>query len=211
MKKAAGSKAAEVRGQRPEEQAEHKHLHLKTFTVMTSWSKRVTRHELMKIYAFLFVETPYLVRCRWVDSRIKMNANSFLLVHVSAHRANVVNPVRLRCAWPMVYVSRVAVELEPFPAVIGREAGYTWTGRQSITGPHRDTQPCTLTITARDSLDIPVNLTFWTVGGSRSIRREPTHTQGEHADSTQKEPAGTWTWNPLLWGDDANHHTTVQP
>jgi len=64
MKKAAGSKAAEVRGQRPEEQAEHKHLHLKTFTVMTSWSKRVTRHELMKIYAFLFVETPYLVRCR---------------------------------------------------------------------------------------------------------------------------------------------------
>jgi len=28
----------------------------------------------------------------------------------------------------------------------------------------------------------------WIVGGSRSTRREPTHTRGEHANSTQKGP-----------------------
>ena len=39
--------------------------------------------------------------------------------------------------------------MDPILAVTGREAGYTWTGHQSITGPHRDThdtQPCTLTL-----------------------------------------------------------------
>uniref|UniRef100_A0A3P8RRN4 Potassium voltage-gated channel subfamily A member 2 n=1 Tax=Amphiprion percula TaxID=161767 RepID=A0A3P8RRN4_AMPPE len=29
---------------------------------------------------------------------------------------------------------------------------------------------------------------FWTVGGSRSTRRKPTHAQGEHANSMQKDP-----------------------
>jgi len=77
---------------------------------------------------------------------------------------------------------------------------------------HRATQrqPCTLTLTPKDSLESPVNLTacFWMVGGSRRTRREPTHTRGEHADSTQKEPAGIQTF---LRGDGANHHTTKQP
>ena len=38
---------------------------------------------------------------------------------------------------------------------------------------------------------------------------EPTHTRGEHANSTQKGPRRDS--NLLLWGDGANHHTTVQP
>jgi len=69
---------------------------------------------------------------------------------------------------------------------LGERRGTPWTGRQSITGPHRDrrdTQPCMLTPTRWDNLESPMNskLTwcFWTVGGSQS-------TQGEHANSTQK-------------------------
>jgi len=43
---------------------------------------------------------------------------------------------------------------------LGKRQGRPWTGRQSITGPHRDkrdTQPCTLT--PRDNLESPINLT----------------------------------------------------
>ena len=75
----------------------------------------------------------------------------------------------------------------------GDRRGSPWTGRQSITGPHRDKrdkQPCMHTFTPKDNLESLVNLTacFWTVGGSRSTRREPTYTRGEHANSTQKGP-----------------------
>ena len=41
---------------------------------------------------------------------------------------------------------------------------------------------------SRTILESPIILT-WTVGGSRSTRREPTHTRGEHANSTQKGPS----------------------
>uniref|UniRef100_A0A3P9HSC0 NACHT domain-containing protein n=1 Tax=Oryzias latipes TaxID=8090 RepID=A0A3P9HSC0_ORYLA len=34
----------------------------------------------------------------------------------------------------------------------------------------------------------PWTESFWTVGGSRSPRRKPTHARGEHANSTQKSP-----------------------
>ena len=97
--------------------------------------------------------------------------------------------------------------MEPIPAVIGREAGYTWTGHQSITGPQRHNRAHSQS--SRVNLKSPVNLTacFWTVGGSRRTRREPTHTRGEHAASTQTEPAGIRTRNPLLWGYGADHHT----
>jgi len=76
----------------------------------------------------------------------------------------------------------------PIPAVIGREAGYTWTGRQSITGPHRDKrdkQPHTLT--PNDNLETPVNLTacLWTVGGSRRTRREPGENPHIHGENMQ--------------------------
>uniref|UniRef100_A0A669DAA6 Metalloendopeptidase n=1 Tax=Oreochromis niloticus TaxID=8128 RepID=A0A669DAA6_ORENI len=48
-------------------------------------------------------------------------------------------------------------------------------------------------LTPSDNLDYPINLSpqtacLWTVGGSRSTRREPTQTRGEHANSTQKDP-----------------------
>ena len=55
--------------------------------------------------------------------------------------------------------------LEPIPAVIGREAGYT-LGRSPVH--HRATQRQTTTHT----------LTW----------REPTHTRGDYANSTQKSP-----------------------
>jgi len=47
--------------------------------------------------------------------------------------------------YPLNPSVRLGGGLEPIPAVIGREAGPPWTGRQSITGPHRDKQPHTLT------------------------------------------------------------------
>ena len=61
----------------------------------------------------------------------------------------------------------------------GERRGTPWTGRQSIAGPHRDKrdkQPHTLTLTPKDNLKSPINLTcmfFWTVGGSQRTRREP--------------------------------------
>ena len=70
-----------------------------------------------------------------------------------------------------------------------------WTGHQSITGPHRDKrdkQPHTCSHSLlRTILETPINLTciFWMVGGSWSTRREPTHTRGEHANSTHKGPS----------------------
>jgi len=70
-------------------------------------------------------------------------------------------------------------------AVIEREAGYT-LDRSPVY--HRATQrqtgqttPHMLTLTPRDNLE--------TVGGRRNTWREPTHTRGEHANSTQKGPS----------------------
>ena len=44
---------------------------------------------------------------------------------------------------------------------------------------------------------------FWEVGGSRSIRSEPRHTWGEHADSTQTGPRWDSNQEPSCC---ANHH-----
>jgi len=44
--------------------------------------------------------------------------------------------------------------LEPIAVVTGQEEGY-----QSITGPHRDKQPSTLTLTPKVNLESPLNLT----------------------------------------------------
>ncbi|MED6246092.1 hypothetical protein ATANTOWER_012749 [Ataeniobius toweri] len=57
----------------------------------------------------------------------------------------------------------------------GKRLGTPWTGRQSITGQHRDTQnkqPRTHPFTPKGNLERPINLTvmFWTVGGSWSTR-----------------------------------------
>ena len=100
-------------------------------------------------------------------------------IHPSIHFLYPLNPsVGLRGGW----------SLSQRP--LGERRGTPWTGRQSITGPHkekRDKQPHTL---LRTILETPINLkgmVFWTVGG------EPMHTWGEHANSTQKGPS--WELN----------------
>jgi len=69
------------------------------------------------------------------------------------------------------------IQFEPIPSVIGREAGYIMD--RSITGPHedkRDKRPCTLTLTPRDSLETPINLTcMFLDGGRRPGYPERTH------------------------------------
>ena len=46
--------------------------------------------------------------------------------------------------------------------------GTPWTGHQSITGPHRNKQPCTLTLSPKVNLETPINLTH--VFGSLIIK-----------------------------------------
>jgi len=45
----------------------------------------------------------------------------------------------------------------------------SWGERQRTpwTGPHRDKQPSTLTLTTRDNLETPINLTYMFLGGGR--------------------------------------------
>jgi len=137
----------------------------------------------------------------WCLLRKEMKQFSDVRWHQSIHPSSL----------PAWSVGRVAGGWSLSQRSSGERRGSPWTGRRSITGPHRDKQP--LTLTPKDNLESPVNLTAccWTVGGTRRTQREPTHTRGEHADSTQEEPAGNQTRNPLLWGDGADHHTAVQP
>jgi len=54
--------------------------------------------------------------------------------------------------------------------------GTPWTGRQSITGPHRDKQPNTLTFTPKDNLELSINLTcMFLDGGKKPEYPERTH------------------------------------
>ena len=56
----------------------------------------------------------------------------------------------------------------------GERWGTPWTGRQSITGPHRDEQPCTLAL--RTILESPINLTcMFLDGGRKTEYPERTH------------------------------------
>ena len=99
----------------------------------------------------------------------------------------------------------------------GERWGTPWTGRQSITGPHWDKQnkqPCMLTLTPKDNSETPINLTCMFLEGGREPlneearvpQREPTHKLHTERSQVGIEP-GTLS----LWGDGANHHTTVQP
>ena len=73
----------------------------------------------------------------------------------------------LRCCVSFGAVSfavkrKVFLPILAIPAVIGREAGYTLDRLPFHHRPHRDkrdTQPSTLTLTPRDNLESPVNLT----------------------------------------------------
>ncbi|KAF7646958.1 hypothetical protein LDENG_00179600, partial [Lucifuga dentata] len=62
------------------------------------------------------------------------------------------------------------------------------TDCQSIAGL---TQRQTNSFTPTGNLEFPIHLTCMSleVGGSRSTRRDPMRTRGEHANSTQKGPA----------------------
>ena len=92
-----------------------------------------------------------------------------------------------------------------------------WTGRQSITGPHRDKrdkQPHTITLTPWDNLESPVNLTCMFLDGGR----KPEYPERTHAYTgrtcklhTERPQVGVEPGTLSLWGDGANHHTTVQP
>jgi len=89
---------------------------------------------------------------------------------------------------------------------LGERRGTPWTGRQSITGPHRDkwdTRPCTpmLPLTPRVNLEPPRNPTYmiWTVGGSRSTGQNP-RIHGENMQTLHRKASR----NLFLWGDGAH-------
>jgi len=102
----------------------------------------------------------------------------------------------------------------PYPS---ERRGTPWTGRQSITGPHRDKQPHTHSHSLlRTILETPINLTRMFLDGGRkpeySQRTHAVCVERTHANSTQKGPQpGDEPGTLLLWGDGANHHTTMQP
>ena len=59
----------------------------------------------------------------------------------------------------------------------GERRGTHWTGRQSIAGPHGDKQPHTLTLTPKDNLESPINLTCMFLDGGR----KPEYPERTHA------------------------------
>ncbi|MED6277349.1 hypothetical protein CHARACLAT_012477 [Characodon lateralis] len=66
--------------------------------------------------------------------------------------------------------------------------------------------------TPKGNLEKPIKQScFWTVRGSRSTRREPTHAWGEHANSRQKDPRQRIEPRTLLLqGNSATNCATVQ-
>ena len=97
----------------------------------------------------------------------------------------------------------------------GERRGTPWTCRQSITGQHRDKrdkQPHTRSHSLlRTILESPINLTCMFLDGGR----KPEYPERTHAYTgrtcrlhTERSQSGDRT---SLWGDGANHHTTVQP
>ena len=82
----------------------------------------------------------------------------------------------------------------------GERRGTPWTGRQSITGPHRDKQPHTRWHSLlRTILETPINLTCMFLDSGR--KQEPGENPRIHEENMQtphrKASAGSLTWNPL--------------
>jgi len=100
---------------------------------------------------------------------------------------------------------------------LGERRGTPSTGRQSITGPHRDKQPQRKTTsqiyTLRDNF-APINLTFMFLdSGKKPEYLERTHAYMGRTCKlhTERPQSGLEPGTLLLCGDGANHHTTVQP
>ena len=84
-----------------------------------------------------------------------------------------------------------------------------WSLSQRSSGERRAIQRQTITHTLlRTSLETPINLTCMFIG-CRSTWREPTHTGGEHANSTQKGPS--WELNLELSRCEVTVVTTTPP
>ena len=90
----------------------------------------------------------------------------------------------------------------------GERRGIPWTGRQSITGPHRDKrdkQPHTL---LRTILESSINLTCMFLDGGRKPEY-PERTRGAHAKPIQKGPR--WGSNLEPCHCEATVLTTTPP
>ena len=97
-----------------------------------------------------------------------MDACCYPSIHPSIHFLYPLNPlVGSRGGWSLSQRS------------LGEKQGTPWTGHQSITGPHRDKrdkQPHTLTLTPKDNLESPVNLTCMFLDGGRKPERTHAYT-----------------------------------
>ena len=100
----------------------------------------------------------------------------------------------------------------------GERQGTCRTGRQSITGPHRDKrdkQPHTCSHSLQGTnLETPINLTFMFLDGGK----KPEYPERTHAYTgrtcklhTERPQLGVEPETLSLWGNGANHHTTMQP
>ena len=70
----------------------------------------------------------------------------------------------------------------------GERQGTPWTGHQSITWPHTDKQPCTLTLTPRDNLvtDQP-NMHVFGLWQEAGVPGENPRLQGENMQSPHRK------------------------
>ncbi|MEQ2279182.1 hypothetical protein AMECASPLE_006764 [Ameca splendens] len=82
----------------------------------------------------------------------------------------------------------------------GEKKGTPWAGCQSIKGQHRHTQDKQLSTNTQSC--------FWILKGSQSTQGEPTHAQGEHANSIQKDLR--LVFEPRTFLLQRNSCTTVQ-
>ncbi|MEQ2292299.1 hypothetical protein AMECASPLE_021761, partial [Ameca splendens] len=129
-----------------------------------------------------------------LDIRFKNNASS--LVYPSIHPSVFYTHFFRTMSWGSWCLS---------PVVYGREARYTL----DRTSPLQGNTSCT----PKGNLGRPINLTvmFWTVGGSQSIQRKPTHGWEELTNSMQKDARpGVEPRTFLLQGNSATCAVTVR-
>ncbi|MEQ2239666.1 hypothetical protein ILYODFUR_006782 [Ilyodon furcidens] len=99
---------------------------------------------------------------------------------------------------------------------MNERSGTPWTGRQSITGQHRDTQdkqPCTHTLITKGNFKRPINITIMFFDfGRQPEYPERTHTCRELANSMQKMPKPGFKPRTFsLHGNSATNTGTVLP